>query len=167
MQESNDENKYDVLLYLYSVLKRLGCGDVDTFEQRIVSQKTQYFAQLFGVSLRYNYNLYLKGPYSPVLANDLFEIKKLVSEQKIKPMLNKFIPEDLEERFSDLKEYLKGVTPRQLEILATYHWLKKVAGYPVKTARAELIVLKGATEKELEFVENKINKYEEIKAGYN
>jgi hypothetical protein len=90
MSKKETNSNFDNLLYLYSVLKRLNCGEVDTFEQRITSQKTQYFAQLFGVTFRYNYNLYINGPYSPALAKDLFAIK----EQKMKPMLNKFVPDD-------------------------------------------------------------------------
>lgn len=157
------EKKEDFLPYVYSILRRLNCGDVNTYEQRIKSQKTQYFAQLFGVSLRYKYNLYLRGPYSPGLANDLYKIKEL----KIEPILNKFIPEELEERFENVKKYIKGMENRQLEITATFHWLVKVAEMPIEKAKNKLKELKSVTEKELIYVIDKFDQYEQIKTNYN
>ena len=158
-----DNKKYDVLLYVYSVLKRLGCGDVNTFEQRLKSQKTQYFAQLFGVSLRYSYNLYLNGPYSPTLAQDLYHIK----EFKMKPMLEEFIPEELEQRFKDLKTFMGDMTARQLELSATYHWLLRVADLGKNAAKKKLAELKNSSESELIYAINKLKQYEQIKKSYN
>jgi uncharacterized protein YwgA len=162
MSKKETNSNFDNLLYLYSVLKRLNCGEVDTFEQRITSQKTQYFAQLFGVSFRYNYNLYINGPYSPALAKDLFAIK----EQKMKPMLNKFVPDDLEKRFTDLKKFIKDMDARKLEIVATYHWLLKVAKMDIKEAQSKLIELKKVNEKELQYSIDKIKKYGQTKESY-
>ena len=122
VKETKNKDNKDILLYIFSLLKRLNCGEVNTFEQRLKSQKVQYFAQLFGVSLRYQYNLYLNGPYSPSLSHDLYQIKEL----KMKPMLEKFIPEELEQKFSDTKKFIKDLNTRELEIVATYHWFLKI-----------------------------------------
>ena len=163
VKEIKDKSNQDVLLYVYSLLKRLGCGKVNTFEQRLKSQKVQYFAQLFGVSLRYQYNLYLNGPYSPGLAHDLYQIKEL----KMKPMLEKFIPEELEQKFNDTKKFVKGLSVRELEITATYHWLLKIVKMTAEETCKKLIEWKGATQKELDLSKNKLKQYEQIKKSYS
>ena len=161
MTNSTDKNKYDLLVFLYSILNRLDCGDVDTFEHRIKSQKIQYFAQLFGVSFRYNYNLYIKGPYSPELAHDLYEINQM----KIKPIKDHFIPDRLENRFFKLKSFIEDMNIRELELVATYHWLIKIAKFSMEPAKEKLIFLKKASAKELSYVLNKFNEYEQIKGS--
>ena len=45
-----------------------------TFPNRLLLQKATYLAQAFGVRLGYRYNWYLKGPYSPELTRDYFEL---------------------------------------------------------------------------------------------
>jgi uncharacterized protein YwgA len=113
---------YDAVLLMYSVLKRLGSGSVESFEDRLRSQKIQYFAQLFGVSPVYNYSLYLRGPYSTALANDLFQLKA----DKVSVSAEKFIPEELEENFFKLKEFInKAKEIRFLELVSTLHLMKK------------------------------------------
>src|SRR3989344_8861390 len=87
--------EYDAALLAFSILKRLGCGDVETFDKRLKSQKTQYIGQLFGVSPNYPFNLYVHGPYSPALTTDLYKFNKLNTT----PSFAKFAPEELEERF--------------------------------------------------------------------
>jgi len=93
---------YDVALLACGVLKRLGAGKLDTLKNRIETQKKQYFAQLFGVSPHYCYNLYWRGPYSPDLANDLFRVDEFNIE--IKP--DKFASQDKEEAFRSLQVFL-------------------------------------------------------------
>ena len=161
MVEKNSA-KYDSLLYLYSVLKRLGGGDVNTFEQWLKSQKIQYLAQLFGVSLRYQYNLYIRGPYSPALAHDLYQIK----EVNIKPMLDRFIPDELEKRLNDMQTFIKDMSARQLEIVVTLHWLTKVAALPRDRAVARLKEWKQTDDNELKYALNKLENYAKIKASY-
>lgn len=154
----------DELLYLYSVLKRLGCGDITTFKDRLKTQKIQYFAQLFGVSLNYRYNLYLYGPYSPELANDLYKIR----DQKLKPQAIDFIPEELKIRFSDLAGFIKELdNNRKLEVTVTLHWLIEVAKLPLEKAQEELCKIKSATLEEFEYALSMIKKYERLKANYN
>lgn len=155
-------NRYDDLLFVCSILHRLGSGGVDTFEQRLKSQKIQYFAQLFGVSLQYPYNLYVHGPYSPKLANDLYEIKR----EKIKPSSEHFVADYLEQRLAEAKKYIEGMSARQLEIVATYHWLMKVADFGVKEARTKLAKIKEVSEKELQYAINRFDEYERIKKTY-
>lgn len=137
----------DVALLTYSVLKRLNCGGVDTFEQRLKSQKVQYFAQLFGVSPHYQFGLYVRGPYSSDLAHDLFTIKN----KGVKAENGKFVPEELENRFTKLRTFIGGMarTNRQLEVVATFHWLRKIAGLSEEQAKERLKELKEVTGDEI------------------
>ena len=157
-----EEKKEDDLLYVYSILRRLGGGEVNTFEQRLKSQKIQYFAQLFGLSLKYEYNLYLKGPYSPSLAHDLYFIK----EKGIEPIKFDFAVTRLAEKFTALSEYLEDMNGRQMELVSTYHWLRKVATLNKVEAEQRLILLKEANEKDVIYANLKFQEYERIKKSF-
>lgn len=135
---------YDAAIFTYEVLRKLGSGKVDTFRDRFLSQKTQYFAQLFGVSPSYHFNLYLKGPYSPALAQDLFAIHEIEPDYQKK----RFVSDELESRLKLLKDFLKDKEPRQLEVIATLHWLLKAAGLSASTAKEKLAQLKETTDSE-------------------
>src|SRR3989338_10370231 len=93
----------DSALLAFSVLCKLGAGKVDTFANRLKSQKIQYLAQVFGVSPAYNFSLYIHGPYSPGLAHDLFTFN---TEKH--PDMSDFVPDVLKERFKALSEFVKG-----------------------------------------------------------
>ncbi len=136
---------YDTALFAYAVLKRLGRGKVDTLEQRINSQKTQYLSQAFGVSPVYWFNLYLRGPYSPDLAHDLFKIK----EKNIEIKTDKFIVEELESKFDNLKKFIEGKSLRDLELTATLHWLLRVAKFPLAKSKQKLVELKNTKPTEM------------------
>lgn len=143
---------YDAALLAYSVLRRLGSGNIKTFEGRLKSQKAQYFAQLFGVSPAYRFNLYVRGPYSPDLAHDLFQIE----ENSIRAQEEKFTPEELEGRFQKLQGFISDKSTRQLELIATLHWLRRVAQLPVREATEKLAKLKSADEGEVSFSLNSV-----------
>lgn len=51
--------------------------DMSEFDKRLVLQKTVYLLQEAGVHLGYPYRWYLRGPYSPALADDLFMFASL------------------------------------------------------------------------------------------
>lgn len=153
MENNIFKTSSDAALFMHSVLKRLGSGDVDNFTQRLESQKMQYFAQLFGVSPKYPYNLYARGPYSPDLAHDLFVIK----DKKIKVKTEKFVSDELEDRFMALQEFIKGKSIRILEVAATLHWLVKEVKLSKSEAEKRLIFLKNTTENETSNAFNILN----------
>ena len=132
----------DQALFTANVLRRLGYGRVGTFEERLKSQKCQYFAQSIGISPSYSFNLYLKGPYSPDLAHDLYSLKDTPSD------VIKFTSIELEEKFNKLRDWLKDKTSRQLELCATLHWLLKVVGLDESQAKQKLKVIKKASDVE-------------------
>lgn len=154
MDKNIFKNSYDGALLSYSVLKRLGSGNVDSLAERIKSQKIHYFAQLFGVVSCYHYNLYLRGPYSPDLANDLF----LIKNNNIKVDTAIFVPEKLEKSFEKLKKFVNEKGVRELEIIATLHWLIEVAKFSKIEAEKKLKELKSTSKEEAEYAFNSLKK---------
>lgn len=66
------ETKHKVLAL---VLGELGMDlSISSIDERMEIQKAIYLVQKSGVNLGYNYSWYLKGPYSPKLTQDYYEI---------------------------------------------------------------------------------------------
>ncbi len=51
----------------------------ESFDDRIICQKKIYLLQSLGTDLGYSYNWYLRGPYSPALANYVYSNAELLS----------------------------------------------------------------------------------------
>lgn len=51
----------------------------ESFDDRIICQKKIYLLQSLGTDLGYSYNWYLRGPYSPALANYVYLNVELLS----------------------------------------------------------------------------------------
>lgn len=136
----------DEILLVQSVLKRLGSGKVDSFSERLRTQKTHYLAQACGIVPAYPYNLYLRGPYSPALADDLISISKENNDAD----KTKFIPDELNQRFQTLKGAIKGKTARDLEVAITLHWFLKEVGLKKDSAISNTVKYKEATNEEIE-----------------
>ncbi len=119
-----------VLLKLF--LDKLGIEpEIDTFDERKTIQKAVYLGQLTGVDLSYRFGWYLKGPYSPSLAEDYYhladeleigdesyedyQLKKSLSDrlEKVQPLIDK--PEEF---------MLENVD--WLELVASYDYLGRV-----------------------------------------
>lgn len=135
----------DEVLLVVSTLKRLGAGKLTTLLERIECQKKQYLAQLFQISTSYYFDIYLHGPYSPSLAHDLFAIEK--GDYKFDT--ERFASDELEERFSRLKQFVEKKSIRMLEIISTVHWFTK-AGLSRKDIDKKLADMKQAPSEELE-----------------
>lgn len=124
-------NNSHILLKL--VLEEIGFGnlEIDTFGARKVLQKKIYLLQLTGIDLGYRYNWYLKGPYSPALADDTFSLKEEIQYDE---EFNEYVlSTDTEENFGTLKKL--EVLPKDsqaredewLELVASLHYLKHIA----------------------------------------
>ncbi len=142
--QSNFKKSYDEVLLVYTILKRLGAGLLNTFDDRIRNQKIQYLAQVFKVSPIYDFSLYVRGPYSPDLTHDLYEVEKI----KESIQTENFSLETLEDRFSNLKSFIKNKSTRELELIATLHWFMNVLRYSIKEVETEMIRLKSITNDE-------------------
>ena len=64
------------------VFQSLGVGK-DTFDERLLSQKKVFLLQELGVDIGYSYNWYIRGPYSPDLANYIFHNLDILKEQDL------------------------------------------------------------------------------------
>lgn len=53
------------------VFQKLGISK-ESFDDRLKSQKKIYLLQSLGTNLGYDYNWYIHGPYSPTLADDIY-----------------------------------------------------------------------------------------------
>ncbi|RLI89817.1 MAG: hypothetical protein DRO98_00275 [Archaeoglobales archaeon] len=90
--------------------------NINSFESRVRLQKYVYIAkEIFGMKFDYPFNLYLRGPYSSALADDYYKLPEFQGDlSKVRYDKNKF------EKF---KEFVKGKTPAELEVIATAHFV--------------------------------------------
>lgn len=119
------------LAVLKLVLEELGMSpSIDTVADRKRVQKAIYLAQLSKLDLGYRYGWYLMGPYCPKLTQDYYELdneadttddlslnpnaKALLSQ--VKPLMS--VPDELKPELG-LVDWL--------ELLASYHFLRKVS----------------------------------------
>ena len=88
---------------------------ISRFDDRLIAQKLVCLLELKGINLGYPCSMYVRGPYSPNLTEDLFEFKNefenLETESRLKPAEK--------ETASDLNRIF-GLKPVPLEVGATY-----------------------------------------------
>lgn len=111
--------------YLGRILKRVGNFSMNTFNDRLIFQKTVYLIQEFGIYLGYkNFSWYLRGPYSSELTKIGFKLKDVYDEL---PKSGRFTDDDVEARFKEFLEFIqdKKENDECLELLASLHWAKK------------------------------------------
>ncbi len=87
---------------------------INTFEDRLKLQKIVYIAKCFGIDLGYSFNEYLRGPYSPELADDYYELSERWNTNEIeslKPISG--------ENVRKLIEFIDGKSTSELEGIAT------------------------------------------------
>jgi len=101
---------------------------LDSFDDRMVLQKTIYLCQRAGVYLGYRYNWYLRGPYSPDLTRDAFELHaKQTSgfDEAVGWKLDGASIERLNRVSSLWKSRREDERPRWLELLASVLFLQR------------------------------------------
>lgn len=128
-ESREDTDDYREEKILSKILNLLGFEGVEMrdFDNRLKYQKLIFLVQNSGLSLGYGYNWYVRGPYSPFLAHDLFEIDK---ESKIFESGKDLALQDeriIVEKIEKIKELLgKDIeNPVFLEVLASLIYLKK------------------------------------------
>lgn len=110
---SSREEKLAVLI------KRIGNFDMSSFNGRVIFQKTAYLLQEFGITLGYNFNWYLRGPYSPQLTRDGGKLQE-VAEIKL--------PTEEEKKFERFLDFLTAKDDSNwLETLASILFIKKIS----------------------------------------
>lgn len=109
-------------------LKEVGVDSgVSGFDSRLILQKAVYLLEEAGIRLGYSFNWYLRGPYSPGLTRDLYDLamnredvagwvlddhSKTVAGQ-LQPLLATAAGEELASK------------ARRLELLASIHYLAR------------------------------------------
>lgn len=100
--------------------------DLSNFRKRLVFQKLVYLIQKSGVHLGFSFSWYLRGPYSPGLTEDAFN---LATELDLdgKATAGWVLDEKSIHRIDEIKGLWEGVSPnklpRHLELLASVHYL--------------------------------------------
>ncbi len=108
------------------LLNELDWSGSSSFPKRKVLQKTIYILTEMGMKYDYNYGWYLHGPYSPTLANDIYEIesnRKYYNEQ-IEEYIFREKPLKIINQFKKLFEEKKE-DANWLELVASIIFLKK------------------------------------------
>jgi hypothetical protein len=101
---------------------------LDAFDDRMVLQKTIYLCQVGGVHLGYRYNWYLRGPYSPALTRDAFELRAQVKSEFDETSGSKLDEESIRRlgKISRLwRVKPRAERPRWLELLASVLFLTR------------------------------------------
>jgi len=106
--------------------------DIEKFEHRLMLQKYVFISKFFGFNLGYSYSIYLRGPYSPALADDYYKLADFYSSYD----------EDYTKELGGLntEKFLKVIEGKEgkwLEIAATI--LSVYESYRIKYWGAELI----------------------------
>jgi len=101
---------------------------LDEFNDRMVIQKTIYLCQAAGVHLGYRYNWYLRGPYSPDLTRDAFDLRSR-GDSGLEDTTGWRLDEESIRRLDRIRPLLfqgpEGDRPRRLELLASLLFLKR------------------------------------------
>ncbi len=134
------------LSLLKAVLEGLGLEPkIDTMQDRKTIQKAVYLAQRKGADLGYRFGWYIKGPYSPPLADDYYRLDK---NRNPEPALR--LSEADAKLLAPVRAILSvppGVRldqPEWMELLASVDYLRRVSGLKDAEATLKLKELKPA-----------------------
>ncbi len=107
--------------------------NVNRFDHRLRLQKLVYLAKVLGVPrINYEFNLYLRGPYSPNLADDYYRLSRDdFDENIVRFFLNN-------SAFKKLANLTHGKDGTWLEIATTLIELKKVAERMIEIGFAKI-----------------------------
>ena len=86
--------------------------DVNSFQDKIKLQKYVYISEFFGFNHDYQYNKYIRGPYSPDLADDYYSIDKSDIPGDYSSILNDF-------NHAEFLDFVEDKDARRLELTAT------------------------------------------------
>ncbi|MEK6954350.1 MAG: hypothetical protein AABX01_05045 [Candidatus Micrarchaeota archaeon] len=106
---------------LIAYLKEFGLKPkVDNFESKLIIQKAVCLLELQGAQLGYGYSLYVRGPYSPELTQEMY-----ANKQKIQNLETGSSLTSKEENMAKKIKEFTDLIPSMLEIVATYAYLVK------------------------------------------
>lgn len=132
------------LIVLKLVLDELGVDPtISNMPDRKRIQKAVYLAQRSGLDLGYRFGWYIRGPYSPALARDYYELAdglrstpaafdKFKLDERVKPRLDKV------KTLMRPTESTELTQPNWLELVASLDYLRHVQGRPAREAKVAL-----------------------------
>lgn len=115
--------------------------DMDTFDNRLVLQKSIYLMQVFGVDLGFRFGWHLRGPYCSDLTKTAFELKENPESADPEGIT---LPASVIERIERFKHWAASSKPGNLpeidwlELLASMHYIRHVA-YVRKSKTKEIV----------------------------
>ncbi len=119
---------------LYSYLKAIGADNLnmDSFNDRLKLQKYIYLLQEFGVNLGFRFRYYIRGPYSPDLADAGYRLSHMKREGLLDFDHDKVRVVACQDNIEKFKRFIREYrnNPKMLELLATIHFLFKYSYYP-------------------------------------
>ena len=121
-------------IVLELVLHDLGIETtIGKFSDRIRIQKAIYLCQAAGVNLGYRFRWYLRGPYSPSLTKDYYELQMLIDgDERIANGRN--LNSDVRSRIHGIRHIMTppshiGLEQSSwLELISSLHYLTKIYG---------------------------------------
>ena len=136
-------------------------ANIDTVNDRKKVQKAVYLGQLTGIDLGYRFGWYLKGPYSPSLTRDYFDLEEALAsgdrdhEDK---ELEKSIVRKLRKVVPIMKHAQNVQLPQEdwLELIASVHFLRQVRGLSNKDTLTTLKTEKPRLVKYFDEAENSL-----------
>ncbi len=142
---------------------------IDTIDDRKKVQKAVYLGQLTGVDLGYRFGWYLKGPYSPSLARDYYNLEESLLEESLAADPTEFEEKKLKKSVKDrLKKVLPIMKPPENVNLNQEDWLELIASWH------HLLVVQKATREDsmyimqreknhlVDYIETSENKLKEV-----
>ena len=94
------------LAKIVNSLRKVGFDfKVNYFNNRLKLQKYVFLLRKYGIDLGYSYSYYIRGPYSPELADDYYNLPKVSGEMKVPEDFLKLI-KDKSERWLELASSL-------------------------------------------------------------
>jgi uncharacterized protein YwgA len=110
-------------IVLAGLVKRVyGNFNMSTFQNRLILQKFVFLMRHFKIDLGYDFSLYLRGPYSPDLARDAFQVESWANVSKVQ-----FEDSKSEEQFNKCVLFIekKKTDTNWLEIQSTLSLIKQ------------------------------------------
>lgn len=118
-------------------------ADISSLDARKRFQKAVYLGQVAGVDLGYRYGWYVRGPYSPPLANDYYALASALETKEKVPNNIVWKPEAAK-KLKAVKELLQKPKEVKLdeadwyELLASWHFLLTVSSKKRSEARERM-----------------------------
>lgn len=137
---TNQSNVDELKAFLESIEPHLDWTfDLETFEDRFRLQKYVLLAEDFGFEHGYRYGMYLRGPYSPPLAEDYYSnLNGITSDSNALSGFNA-------KAFADL---VGGKDTQWLEYAATFReFFRRTPSYESKQERIQTAIKRSVTEK--------------------